>query len=304
MHDIIIIGSGPAGLTAAIYATRAKLDHVVLEENYVSGGQVINTYEVDNYPGLPGINGFDLASKMREHADGLGAVFVNEQVTEVSLAGPVKTVKTEENTYEAKTVLIASGASHRKLGCPGEEEFAGRGVSYCATCDGAFYKDKAVAVMGGGNTAVEDAIFLSRLCARVYVVHRRDELRADRLLQERLFAAENVEMVWSGVIEAVEGSDKVERVRVKSTKGEADRVLEVSGVFVAVGIVPRSAVFTGQVDMDDSGYIRAGEDGKTNVPGVFAAGDVRTKALRQIITAAGDGANAITSAEQYLNEQG
>ncbi|MCR4908610.1 MAG: thioredoxin-disulfide reductase [Lachnospiraceae bacterium] len=301
MLDIVIIGSGPAGLTAAIYATRAKLDLLVIEENFVSGGQVINTYEVDNYPGLPGINGFDLAMKMREHAEKLGAVFVNEKVTEVSLYGAVKTVKTEDNTYEAKTVLIATGASHRKLGCPGEEEFAGKGVSYCATCDGAFYRDKAVAVMGGGNTAIEDAIFLSRLCSRVYVIHRRDELRADRALQEKLFAAENVEMVWSGVISSIEGDEKVGIVRVRSTKDGSERTIEVSGVFVAVGIVPLSGLFASQVETDEAGYIVAGEDGETNIPGVFAVGDVRTKNLRQIITAASDGANAVTSAEKYLN---
>lgn len=300
MYDMIIIGSGPAGLAAAIYATRAKLNAIVIEENYVSGGQIINTYEVENYPGFPTISGFDLAEKMKAHADSLGAVFVTEAVTNVELDGPVKRVTTDDNTYEAKTVLIAGGATHRKLGCPGEEELSGYGVSYCATCDGAFYKGKDVAVMGGGNTAIEDAIFLTRLVNKVYVIHRRDELRADKALQEKLFAAANVEMVWSSVIDRIEGDSKVERVITRSTKDGSERTLEVAGVFVAVGIVPRSEIYRGKLEMDEAGYIVAGEDCRTSVEGVFAAGDIRTKSLRQIITAAADGANAVNSAQSYL----
>ncbi len=300
MYDMIIIGSGPAGLAAAIYATRAKLNAIVIEENYVSGGQIINTYEVENYPGFPTISGFDLAEKMKAHADSLGAVFVTGTVTGVELEGPVKRVTTDDNTYEAKTVLIAAGATHRKLGCPGEEELSGYGVSYCATCDGAFYKGKDVAVMGGGNTAIEDAIFLTRLVNKVYVIHRRDELRADKALQEKLFAASNVEMVWSSVIDRIEGDSKVERVITRSTKDGSERTLEVSGVFVAVGIEPRSEIFKGQLETDEAGYIVAGEDCKTSVEGVFAAGDIRKKSFRQIITAAADGANAVNSAQSCL----
>ena len=300
MYDMIIIGSGPAGLTAAIYATRAKLNALVIEENYVSGGQIINTYEVENYPGFNTISGFDLAEKFKSHADSLGAQFVTESVNKVELTGDVKKVYTDDNTYEARTVIIAGGATHRKLGCPGEEELAGYGVSYCATCDGAFYKGRDVAVMGGGNTAVEDAIFLTRLVNKVYLIHRRNELRADKALQDKLFAAENVEMVWDSVIDRIEGESKVERVITKNVKDSSERTLEVAGVFVAVGIVPISELYKGQVETDGAGYIVAGEDCVTSVPGVFAAGDIRTKGLRQIVTAAADGANAVNSAQAYL----
>ncbi|MCR5626082.1 MAG: thioredoxin-disulfide reductase [Lachnospiraceae bacterium] len=301
MYDLIIIGSGPAGLSAAIYATRAKLDALVIEENYVSGGQIINTYEVENYPGFSIISGFDLATKMREHADSLGAKFVTESVKEVELEGDVKKIITEDNTYETKAVIIAAGASHRELGCPGEEELKGYGVSYCATCDGAFYKGKDVLVMGGGNTAIEDAIFLTRMANKVYVVHRRDELRADKVLQDKLKECKNVEMVWSSVIDRIEGEGKVERVITKSKKDGSERTIEVSGVFIAVGITPKSDVFKGKIEMDEGGYIKAGEDGVTNTPGVFVAGDIRTKPLRQIVTAAADGANAATSAQKFLS---
>ena len=205
MYDLIIIGSGPAGLTAAIYATRAKLDFIIIEQNFMSGGQVVNTYEVDNYPATPGINGMDLSMKMREHAEGLGAVFVTEAVTSVDLTGDVKKVVTMDNEYEAKTVILATGAEHRKLGIPGELELAGMGVSYCATCDGAFFRGKDVAVVGGGDVAVEDAIFLARLCNKVYVIHRRDELRAAKVLQDRLLSLPNVEMCWSYHAKSIEG---------------------------------------------------------------------------------------------------
>lgn len=300
MYDLIIIGSGPAGLTAAIYATRAKLDALAIEENYVSGGQIINTYEVENYPGFNTISGFDLAEKFKSHADSLGAKFVTESVTEVQLKGDIKKVITEDSTYEAKTVIIAGGATHRKLGCPGEEELAGYGVSYCATCDGAFYKGKDVAVMGGGNTAVEDAIFLTRLVNKVYLIHRRDELRADKALQDKLFAASNVEVVWNSVIDRIEGESKVERAVTRNVKDNSEKTLEVSGVFVAVGIVPISELYKEQLELDEGGYIVAGEDCVTSIPGVFAAGDIRTKALRQIVTAASDGANAVKSVQDYL----
>ncbi len=300
MYDMIIIGSGPAGLAAAIYATRARLNALVIEENYVSGGQIINTYEVENYPGFNIISGFDLAEKMKAHADSLGARFVTEAVVEAELEGEVKRIITEDNVYETKSVIIASGATHRKLGVKGEEELTGYGVSYCATCDGAFYKGKDVAVMGGGNTAIEDAVFLTRLARKVYVIHRRDELRADKALQEKLSAADNAEMVLSAVIDRIEGEGKVERIVTKSTKDSSERVIEVSGVFVAIGITPKSEIFKDKVAMDEAGYIVAGEDCTTSVPGVFAAGDVRTKNLRQIITAAADGANAVTSALEYL----
>ena len=203
MHDLIIIGAGPAGLSAAIYAARAELDYVLIEENFVNGGQIIDTYEIDNYPGLPGISGMELAEKMAEHAEKLGAEVVNAAVEGLELDGPVKKVMTDEGTFEAKAVIIASGAAHSHLGVPGEEELSGRGVSYCATCDGAFYRGKTTVVVGGGDVAVEDAIFLARGCEKVYVVHRRDELRAVKTLQTALFALPNVEMVWDSNLKSI-----------------------------------------------------------------------------------------------------
>lgn len=298
-YDLIIIGSGPAGLAAAVYAQRAKLDTLVLEKAMVSGGQVLTTYEVDNYPGLPGIGGYDLGLKLREHADRLGAQFQEAEVLKIEDRGSYKEVVCQGGAYEAQTLVIATGAVHRKLGIPGEEELAGAGVSYCATCDGAFFRNKTVAVIGGGDVAVEDGIFLARMCRKVYVVHRRDELRAARSLQESLLSLENVEMVWDSTADSIEGEGSVERLLVTNKKTGEARSLEVQGVFIAVGITPESSAFKGLVEMDH-GYIKAGEDGVTSVPGIFAAGDVRTKSLRQIITAAADGANAVTSAERYL----
>lgn len=301
MKDLIIIGSGPAGLTAGIYAERAKMDTIVIERNYMSGGQIIDTYEVDNYPGLPGINGFDLAQKMREHADKLGVDFVNAEVKRVEDLGDVKRIYTDKEVYEAKAVLFTSGAGHSKLGIPGEDTYGGKGVSYCATCDGAFYRGKDVAVIGGGNVAVEDAIFLARGSRKVYVVHRRDELRAIKSLQEQLFAMDNIEMVWDSVATEIVGNDgKTSGVRVHNKKTGTDKVLPVDGVFVAVGIVPNTELFKGICAMDDRGYIIAGEDGKTNTPGFFVAGDARTKQVRQVATAVGDGASVVSSIDRYL----
>ena len=302
MHDLIIIGGGPAGLSAAIYASRARLDTILLEQNFVNGGQIVDTYEVDNYPGLPGISGMELAQKMQDHAEKLGVETVNATVEGLDLTGPVKKVLTDEGTFEARTVIIASGATHRKLGAEGEERLAGRGVSYCATCDGAFYRGKDVLVMGGGNVAIEDAIFLARGCSKVYVVHRRDELRAEKVLQEALFELPNVEMVWNSTLTSVNGDPKVESATVtRKTDGET-RTIPVSGVFIAVGITPRSEFARNQLAMDEGGYIIADETGATSVPGVFAAGDVRDKQLRQVVTAVADGANAVTSAQRYLTE--
>ena len=301
IYDTVIIGSGPAGLAAAIYAERAELNAIVIEKNVVSGGQVLTTYEVDNYPGVQGIGGYDLGMKFREHADSLGAEFVEDEVVRVETDGAVKKVVCTGNTYETKTVIIATGASHRKLGVPGEEELAGMGVSYCATCDGAFFRGKTTAVIGGGDVAIEDAIFLARLCKKVYVVHRRDELRGAKSLQKKLFSLDNVEMVWDSVAQRIEGENKVERLVVSNVKTGETRELELQGVFVAVGISPNSEVFQGTVEMEN-GYIKAGEDCATSCPGIFAAVDVRTKNLRQIVTAVADGANAVTGVERYLTE--
>ena len=300
MYDIIIIGSGPAGLSAAIYAQRACLDTIVIEKNGISGGQVLNTWEVDNYPGFPGVTGFELSRQFREHANKLGARVVQDEVVQVELSGNVKKVVCEEKTYEARCVILASGAHHRTLEVPGEEELRGAGVSYCATCDGAFFRGRTVAVVGGGDAALEDAIFLARMCEKVYIVHRRDKLRGAKRLQERVQALENVEFVWNSETAAVEGNGQVEALRLRQTQTGEEKRLDVDGVFIAVGIAPESELYAGQLELDEQGYIRADESGQTSVPGVFAAGDVRTKALRQILTAASDGANCVASAERYL----
>lgn len=361
-YDLVIIGSGPAGLTAAIYAQRARLNTLVIEKEMVSGGQVLTTYEVENYPGFPGIDGFSLGTKFREHADHLGAEFATDEVQKIRLmqvqtgaqtedetkdgeqerdlhiaqveiqlhedtsedtdsvlsgrekekaektgnpeaSGQIKMWKVitgKKATYLAKAVIFALGAVHKSLGVPGEECLRGSGVSYCATCDGAFFRKKEVAVIGGGDVALEDAIFLSRMCSHVYLIHRRGELRGAKVLQEQLKALENVTILWDTVAEEICGEQRVEAVSLRNVKnGEISR-LAVSGVFVAVGIEPNSELLDGIVRMDH-GYVCADETCETSVPGIFAAGDVRTKQLRQIVTAASDGANAVSSAERYLN---
>ena len=335
-YDLVIIGSGPAGLAAAIYAQRARLNTLVIEKEMMSGGQVLSTYEVDNYPGFPGINGFDLGMKLRQHADQLEAVFCEDEVEGIELvkteeqqgeeqlqaaelreisdsmmsksaaektgnSAVMKRIIGKKDTYYAKTVIIASGAMHSKLGVPGEEEFGGLGVSYFATCDGAFFRKKVTAVVGGGDVAIEDAIFLARMCEQVYLIHRRDQLRGARSLQEKLFALDNVTVLWDTVVEEIRGDGKVNSLAVKNVKTQEQSELSVDGVFVAVGITPNSQPFSQLLTLDH-GYIAADETCETGVPGVFAAGDVRKKQLRQIVTAVADGANAVTSAERYLTE--
>lgn len=307
MKDLIIIGSGPAGLSAAVYAKRAGLDTLVIEKDPVSGGQILITYEVDNYLGLQGINGFDMGMKFREHADKLGAEFAEGCVSSVikvkegnEKESSIYKVVTDQGEYETKTVILATGASHNKLGVKGEEEFTGRGVSYCATCDGAFFKDKVAVVNGGGDVAVEDAIFLARGCSKVYLVHRRDELRAAKILQEELLSLPNVEVIWDSVIEEVKGDTKVNAVSVKNVKTGETKDVDTDALFVAIGIHPLTENFTGLADMDESGYIIADESGATSTPGIFVAGDSRKKRLRQIVTAVADGANAVTAVQDYL----
>lgn len=303
VYDVIIIGSGPAGLAAAIYAQRARLSAVVLEKEYMSGGQVLNTYEVDNYPGLPGIGGFELGVKFREHAEKLGAQFINIEAKHIELQeeGKIKVVYTTREEYRARTVIFAMGSRYRRLEVPGEKELTGMGVSYCATCDGAFFKGRKVAVVGGGDVAVEDALFLARGCEKVYLIHRREELRAAAILQEQLKKCENVEFVWNTEVTAIPGEDHVECVKIFNKKTGEEKVLDVDGVFIAVGTMPNTGIVTNLLHLDKNGYIIASEDGKTEMPGIFAAGDIRTKQLRQIVTAAADGANVITSVQAYLN---
>ncbi|MBQ8246623.1 MAG: thioredoxin-disulfide reductase [Lachnospiraceae bacterium] len=299
MYDLIIIGSGPAGMAAAIYAKRACLNMLVLERTGFGGGQVLNTYEVDNYPGLPGISGFELAQKMSEHASKLKAEVAEDDILEIR-AGDGKYIVTGENgTYETKGIIIATGAKHAHLNVPGEEELSGMGVSYCATCDGAFFTGRDVAVIGGGDVAVEDAIFLARNCRKVYLIHRRDELRAAKTLQEAVKACENVEIIWNTTVEEIKGGESVSSLTIRNKISGDIKDLEVSGAFIAVGITPNSETFH-IVEKDVAGYIVAGEDCRTNMPYVYAVGDVRTKPLRQVVTAVADGANAVTSFQKDL----
>lgn len=301
IYDLIIIGSGPAGLSAAIYGKRAGLNVLVIERNYMSGGQVLNTYEVDNYLGLPGINGFDMGMQFREHADKLGVEHAEGQVIGLE-DGKVKKILTTDKTYEAYAVILAMGASHAKLGVDGEERLTGRGVSYCATCDGAFYRGKTVAVVGGGDVALEDAVYLARFCEKVYLIHRRDEFRGAKILQKQVEALENIEILFSHTVEQICGEENVEHLIIKDVKTGVQRELPVNGIFIAVGIVPATDWVPDFIEKDDKGYVAAAEEGETSVTGIYAAGDIRTKALRQIITAVADGANAAVRAGQYVNE--
>ena len=307
MYDTLIIGSGPAGLSAAVYAKRADLNMAVIEKEFTSGGQILNTYEVDNYLGLPGINGFDMGMKFREHADKLGAPFLEGNVSDIEVIEegsdtklPVFRVNTDNGSFDTHTVIIASGANHSKLGVPGEDELTGVGVSYCATCDGAFFRGKTAVVVGGGDVAVEDAIFLARGCSKVYLIHRRDELRAAKTLQNELLSLPNVEVVWDSVVKEIRGNSKVESVLVQNVKTKEETSLNTDACFVAVGITPETDKFKELVDCDEKGYIIAPETGATSHPGIYVAGDARKKRLRQIVTAVADGANAVTAVQDFL----
>ena len=303
IYDMIIIGSGPAGLAAAVYGQRAKLDLIVIEKQMISGGQIINTLEVDNYPGLPGIGGFELGQKFREHAEKLGTAFVTDEVKEVRInEDGTRTVVGAEGDYTAKTVVIASGAEHSLLGVPGEKELTGSGVSYCATCDGNFYRNKVTAVVGGGDVALGDALYLARLCRKVYLIHRRDSFRGAKVLEDKVRAAENIELVLDSTVEEIRGEGQLKSILVKNKKSGAETELAIDGLFIAVGIVPESKSFP-FLKTDERGYVLADETCETNVPGVYAAGNVRKKQLRQVITAVADGANAVESAVRYLTGQ-
>lgn len=301
MKDLIIIGSGPAGLTAAIYGKRAGLDTLVIDETGIGGGQVVTTYEVDNYPGLPGIGGFELGEKFKEHAVRAGAEFVEAKVSGAFKNDDIFNISTDEGEYQARAVIIATGAQHNHLNVPGEEELLGMGVSYCATCDGAFFKNKVTAVVGGGDVALEDALFLARGCSKVYLIHRRDSFRGAKKLEELVKATANIEIVYDSIVSEIYGEYQVEGIKVDNLKSGEDTTLKVDGIFIAVGMHPTTEAFSGLVELDDMGYVIAGEDGVTSTPGVFAAGDSRTKRVRQIVTAAADGANAVASVTDYFN---
>ncbi len=299
MQDIIIIGAGTAGLSAAIYGLRAGKTVLILEEkNY--GGQIINTPEVENYPGIKNISGFEFATNLYEQAVNLGAKVVYQKAEKIINKSDFKIVVTSEGEYECASVIIATGAKNRPLGLPKEKEFIGAGVSYCATCDGAFFRGKDVAVVGGGNTALEDASFLSNYCNKVYIIHRRNEFRGEDKLVDRLSSRDNVEFVMDSRVVSLEGESKLEAIQVENIKTGEFKTLEVSGIFVAIGQMPANEAFADLIDLDDLGYVCATEDCKTKVSGIFTAGDCRTKAVRQLTTAAADGAVAGLCASEYV----
>lgn len=303
MYDLIIIGSGPAGLSAAVYAMRAKLDTLVIEKEAFSGGQIVKAHRVDNYLGLYGKSGYELVNEFKNHAEALGACFVWGNVAAVSENGAYRTVQLTDGTeYETKAVLVASGARYKALGAEGEKEHIGMGVSYCATCDGAFFKNKTVAVIGGGDVAISDVNYLAKICDKVYLIHRNDVLRASKEGQERMNALDNVCFMPFCEVKRINGSMMVESIEVYNNKTNTVNVLEVSGVFIAVGMEPETEAVSGLVEIDEKGYIIADESGITSNPAIFAAGDVRTKQLRQVITAVSDGANAVKSIENYLKK--
>jgi len=302
LYDLIIIGGGPAGLTAGLYASRAKLKTLLIEKN-LAGGQIATTDLVENYPGFSGGSGQELTKIMEEQARKFGTEFLAAGVTAVQLPEREKVISTTQGQFRARAVILATGAAPRRLDVPGEAEFIGRGVSFCATCDGAFYEDLPVMVVGGGDAAVEEAVYLTRFAEKVYLVHRRDALRATAVVQEKAFANKKIEFVWDSVVKEIQGDELLERVLVRNVKSGLEKEIAVNGVFVYIGFLPNTAFLEGQVKLSDSGYIITDDCMATSVPGVFAAGDCRQKLLRQVVTAAGDGATAAFAAEKYLEEQ-
>ena len=303
MYDVIILGAGTAGMTAALYTNRAGLSTLIVEQE-LYGGQIINTPEIENYPALPGVSGFDFVQNLYQQAvEAFQTEFVFGTLTSLDFQGDVKKITIGDQTYESKTVIIASGAKHKKIGCAGEEAFQGKGVSYCATCDGAFFKGKEVAVVGGGNTALQDAKYLSRYCSRVYLIHRRDQFRAAQIEVEDALSRDNIMPVYDSVVEEIQGEQTVSSLKIKNVKNGTESILPVNGVFVAVGLNPQTELFRDSIAVDENGYFDAEEDCKTNLPGVFVAGDARRKPLRQLITAAADGAVSAEMAREYLDSR-
>ena len=302
IYDMVIVGGGPAGYTAALYAARSGLSTVVLEK-LSAGGQMALTEQIDNYPGFAeGIDGFTLGERMQQGAERFGAVTELAEVCRAELSGAVKVLDTGDEVFRGRTVVIATGAVPRTLGVPGEEELVGRGVHYCAACDGAFYRDKTVAVVGGGNSAAADALTLSRIARKVYLIHRRDSLRATKVYHEMLMSAPNVEFCWNSTVSALQHGERLTGLRLREVQTGAERDIACDGVFVSVGRVPATELFREELTLDESGYIVADESTRTRLSGVFAVGDVRTKALRQVVTAVADGAVAVHYAEAYLAE--
>lgn len=303
VYDMIIVGGGPGGYTSALYAARAGFNVLVLEK-FSAGGQMALTHQIDNYPGFEdGIDGFSLADKMKKQAERFGARSENAEVIKVNLTVNPKEIETAKGTFLSKTVLLASGANPRELGVDKETELIGRGVAYCASCDGMFYRGKTVVVVGGGNTAAADAILLTRIAKKVIIVHRRDTLKATRIYHEPLMNAENVEFKWDSTVTELLYEDKITGVKIKNVKTGEESIIDCDGVFVSVGRKPATDFLGSQLDLDENGYIIADETTKTSIPGVYAVGDIRTKQLRQVVTAVSDGAMAVHSAEEYLAEE-
>ena len=298
----MIIGSGPAGLSAGIYAARSGLKTVILERAIV-GGQITSAHQVENYPGFPeAIEGFELTERMRQQAERFQAQFLDEEVTAIGMEGLCKIVETRENKYRTKALIVCTGASPRRLNVPGEERFMGRGVSYCATCDGALYRDKVVAVIGGGDSAVEEGIYLTHFARKVYIIHRRDELRAQKILQERAFQNPKIEFIWNSVVQEIQGTDKIEKLEIFNRQTQQISYLPVDGVFIYVGILPNNKLLESRINLDEAGFVYTDEFMHTNIPGVYAAGDIRHKVLRQVVTATSDGAIAAFNAEKWIRD--
>lgn len=300
--DVVIIGAGPAGMTAAVYASRANLDTIMIERG-MPGGQMADTGAIENYPAFESILGAELSNKMFEHAKKFGAEYVYGDVKEVIDEGKYKVVKAGDKQYKTKTVIITTGAQPRKLGVPGEDELRGRGVSYCAVCDGAFYKDKEISVIGGGDSAVEEGIYLTRFAKKVTIIHRRDTLRAQKIIQDRAFDNEKVEFIWDAAVEEMNGeNDQISSLTIKNTKTGETSTFDTEGVFVYIGMDPLSDPFKSLGIVDEDGYIPSNENMETSIPGVYSAGDIRVKDLRQIVTATGDGSIAAETAQKYIEQ--
>lgn len=301
-YDVIIIGGGPAGLSAAIYSARGGLKTAVLEKALI-GGQINVTDEVENYPGFEeALSGFDLTDRMRKQAARFKAVFLDEEAIAIGMEGLCKIIETNENKYRAKSLIVCTGAHPRRLNVPGEEKYTGRGVSYCATCDGALYRDKVVAVVGGGDSAIEEGLFLTRFAKKVIVIHRRDELRAQKIIQERAFKNPKMEFVWDTVVQEIHGDAKIAKLEVVNRKTEQISFIPVDGIFIYVGILPNNELLESRLELDSAGFVITDEAMRTNVPGIYAAGDIRHTILRQVVTATSDGAVAAWSAEKWIME--
>ncbi|MBW1916628.1 MAG: thioredoxin-disulfide reductase [Deltaproteobacteria bacterium] len=302
-YDLVIVGGGPAGLTAGIYAGRARIKTVLIEK-LITGGQVMTSELVENYPGFPdGVSGFELSQRMRDQAERFGLEIINDEVLELKPGDPCHTLVLAEQQLTCQAVIIASGVKPNQLGIPGEEALTGRGVSYCATCDGALYRDEVIAGVGGGDTALQDSIFLTRFAQKVHLIHRRDAFRGSKILQERVLANDKIEVHWDTVVQEIQGDKSVQAVRLKNVKTGQESTLPVSGVFLWVGITPATTWLRDVLDLDDWGFIITDDEMATNRPGIFAAGDVRSKMLRQISTAVGDGATATFAVEKYLEHR-